>query len=95
MARAGAGDVCDHGVMRCRVSAVVPGEERHWVEVEAASLYTAIFAYNHEVVSGLGDNRNESFRGKKGLEYEVITYDGRTFRTTWDAAMRWANRPRR
>ena len=59
------------------------------LEVEAASLYSAIFAYNAEQVAG---SNREYPRLEPDTEIHVRLTDGLTYRTTFGTAQRWANR---
>ena len=63
---------------------------RHTMEVEADSLFAAVFAYNSNQICGAGNLRSFP-KLTKDTEIEVES-DGRVLRTTFRAAMAWANR---
>lgn len=59
------------------------------MEVEARSLYSAVFAYNAEQVAG---TRREYPKLEPETELEVRLEDGRIYRTLFAKAQAWANR---
>lgn len=73
----------------CSVSITDEAGKRWTMEVEARSLYSAVFSYNAEQVAG---TRREYPKLHPDVEIEVRLGDGRTFRTTLAKAQRWANR---
>lgn len=74
----------------CQVSVTVDG--RKWtMEVEAASLYAAVFAYHSDQRTGHSRHYPPL---TPDLPIEVRLADGREFVTTWRKAMAWANRQR-
>jgi hypothetical protein len=77
--------------MQCEVPVVLPNDERKWATVEARSLFTVIFAYKSDVIAG--QLRHGDYpRGAPSVEFEVKTEDGRSIRTSFDAAMRSASK---
>ena len=79
-------------VSECEVSVTDVTGRRRTLKVRAYSLYSAVFAYNAEVVSG---SARDYPRPTRETELEVRAPDGRILRTTFGKAADWANRPKR
>jgi hypothetical protein len=75
----------------CRITAIAPDGQRSTIEVEAKSLYRAVFIYNAQAVTVKALNLLVPERDTV-FEVEV---GGKVYSTTFGRAMDWANRVQR